>query len=196
MPRRPDKPQLPLEELETWACLAAAAEDKLPHDALLLRQIITAMLTRTRTRDEGEAKFLEGLGQYLAGAERDPRLIDKQRFYTETLKAIASAPVPRKSTHYLGSLNMQRKLLAHFLSEYPFPTSANKRWDWVKQYWKDIVKLLDGFPCGCNYSRTLEPLNEDAVTTWVTDLDVMLRILAHLHNSAPTYIQKLLSAAK
>ena len=59
MPRRPHIPKRSEEEVETFARLAAAAEDPLPHEPDLLRKLLTAVLTRLYKKDVTEAKFLE-----------------------------------------------------------------------------------------------------------------------------------------
>jgi hypothetical protein len=199
-------------ELERLAYLASAAKDPLPHGSELLRAFLRASIRRVERTDPKAAKFGRMIGQLLAGTERMPGYQADPDEFGKTvceplLRDFANGDLSRVR-HAPMIIEAQRGLLAHYLTENPYPTGITaRRWGWVKEHWPAILNLIALLPCMCEYNRILggdyDPAEEDhapdnqlnsvTVPTFSTQQAIVDAMLAHLHeNTTPQEIQRLL----
>jgi hypothetical protein len=114
------------------------------------------------------------------------------------VKALAFTKVSR-SNHWGGTIKAQRDVLAAYLTVAPFPLNVRNdalRELWFKEHGPPLVKSLTLYPCLCPYTASLEEAPLQAIKKCESHAVLIRLLLAHLHNTTPENIRKLLKPSK
>lgn len=187
------------------AQLGEVGRDFIPHDPVLSRMAVAALLFRVEQRNPVEAQFLRYSLQMLAFMERknpglrasdlsnDPELNGLiQEALRTALYNLAYGKLGRHE-HYVPFLHLQRDFLVQYINRHPYPQQAGRRESWLHAHAEPIWNLLTQLKCLCRYSKSLRDLPLDNLNWSRTPARVICLLLAKLHQATPAQIQKLLS---
>lgn len=185
--------------------LTDVGRDFIPHDPVLVRMTVGALMLRVEERSPKEAHFLRHSLVLLAFMEREfpnlsttdlknnPTLMSlTQKVLATTLHSLVYGK-PGRHEHYIPFLRLQRLLLVQYIDRHPYPSQAVRCEGWVHEHAEPIWDLLSQLKCLCQYSKSLRDISLDDLNWSRTPGRVICLLLAKLHRATPAQIQKLLS---
>jgi hypothetical protein len=207
MPRKP-KGALVLNG-ETLLSLYHSAQDPLPRTSEYLQAIVRGLLIRIerdRPKDavllrhtlqrlvllEEQAGSLEGLLDLHHDGIQAFREAIQQEVNTILVELVRDTP--RRQEHFMPVLRLQYTVLVNYLDEYQCPVHhIEKEERWIAEHRERIWTVLTHFTCYCTYLSTFEAMRLDDREWTRTVGKLASLLLAHLHQSTPLTIGKLLS---
>jgi hypothetical protein len=176
-----------------------------PNNPELLKSLVSCLLKRIETLDEGLGKSLRHLSKWLASLEEEVRLYPARkernlRLTNQGLLLIAAGTLSRNS-HWYYTLNAQLDWLRDYVKKSEFPLRGNNRAvtiqrqeQWIRAHAETIGRELSGWPCMCNYSGLGEFQYKpvlDTNTNRPTIGTAATAIVAFVHNTTVENVRKL-----
>jgi len=184
--------------------------DPIPHNAGGLHRALESIVRNTEARDPHEGRVLKAQLQYLAGFEElKPESMNDQVLPDEEgwLKDLGKQFPRQGGTHTSVTIAYQKQLIMTYwnLRDHQFPERANNiaaQHDWLSKHAPNLFGQLAELPCFCSYQTTFTDddwkrvradRDKKGKSPMLTKAHVILLLLAHLHNSGPDEIKKLLA---
>ncbi len=194
---------------EVWNDIRSAP---IPCHPAILQDLSLALLNRIHVMNKGAAKKLYSLVQIIAAHERHltkhPDLYkgpagakrgERLRHTVEGfLDQIACGKLPRDQ-HWSQVIRMQRDVLADFIQCNQLPTKDKRNYacraellsQWLKANKQKLTDYLTVFPCCCENNKSFRPI-APTFDGKETDLQIIWIVLADLHRTGASNIEKLL----
>lgn len=185
--------------------------DPIPRDAKVLYRALESIVRNTEARNPHEGRVLKAKLRYLAGFEElRPEGMNDQVSQEEEWWLKDLGKQVQERTHTSVTIAYQKQLIMAYwnLRDHQFPERANNiavQHEWLRKHGPNLFGQLAELPCFCSYQTTFTDDDWNRVRAdrdkrgkppMLTKAHVILLLLAHLHNSGPDEIKKLIAQSR
>jgi len=178
-------------------------KDPLPQKSETLRRALDCIVTNIGARNQHEGKVMRAMLQYLAGLE-ELKFRGIEKIKNLWLQDLGKSFLREGGTHSRVTISLQNQMTIEYFKKEAFPDKALSiatQQVWFYKQGPVLFEKLIGLPCFCLYQPTFDESDWPTVKGYLdrkgrvqlTTRQAILLLLAHLHNSRPDEIAKLIA---